>query len=55
MICISKEEAKQIRKIMPNVFIMRTMKQKSGRGKRYIEENPKVLAFLEQIRTNPVK
>ena len=55
MICISKEEAKQIRKIMPNVFIMRTMKQKSSRGRCYVEETPKVLACLEQVRNNPVK
>lgn len=38
MIAISKEEAIAIRKMYPNVHIVRTMKQRSSRHRYYMEE-----------------
>ena len=51
MICISKAEAKELRKLIPGVFIMRTVKQKSGnRGKCYTEESPKIISAIKKMR-----
>ena len=51
MICISKAEAKELRKLIPDVFIMRTVKQKSGnRGKCYTEESPKIISAIKKMR-----
>ena len=50
MISISKEEAKIMREKIPNVNIVRTMKQKSKRGHYYCEETKRATRFLENLR-----
>lgn len=50
MISINKIEAKAIRESLPNVKIVRTMKQKSKRGHYYCEETRQVLNFLDDFR-----
>lgn len=50
MISISKEEAKIMRERIPNVNIVRTMKQKSKRGHYYCEETKRATRFLENLR-----
>lgn len=50
MICVTKDEAKELRKILNRVFIMRTVKQKSKRGRFYVEETAKVIDTINKIR-----
>ena len=50
MICVTKDEAKELRKILNGVFIMRTVKQKSKRGRFYVEETAKVIDTINKIR-----
>lgn len=52
MISISKEEAQELRRLMPNIFIKRTVKQKSNRGRYYTIEEPKVIAVINKMRGN---
>ena len=52
MISISKEEAQELRRLMPNIFIKRTVKQKSNRGHYYTIEEPKVIAVINKMRGN---
>lgn len=51
MISINKNEAKAIRENLPNVHIVRTMKQKSKRGHYFCEESRSALRFLESLRS----
>lgn len=50
MISINKIEAKAIREYLPNVHIVRTMKQKSKRGHYFCEESRQAVRFLEDFR-----
>lgn len=54
LITINKEEARLVREKFPNAHIMRTMKQKSKRGRYYCEENRKVINFINNIRKKNV-
>lgn len=50
MIAINKSEKEVISKWLPNVHIVRTMKQKSKRHHYYCEENKQVMQLLSEIR-----
>ncbi len=50
MISINKEEAKAIRENLPNVHIVRTMKQKSKRGRYFCEESKQAIRFIKNMR-----
>lgn len=50
MIAISEKEKEVIVKRLPNVHIVRTMKQRSKRHHYYCEETPKVMRLLNQMR-----
>lgn len=50
MIAINKSEKEVISKRLPNVHIVRTMKQKSKRHHYYCEENKQVMQLLSEIR-----
>lgn len=50
MIAINKSEKEVINKRLPNVHIVRTMKQKSKRHHYYCEENKQVMQLLSEIR-----
>jgi len=54
VIAISKEEAKAIRGALPDVHIMRTMKQKSKRGHYFCEESARVVRFIEDMRSKAI-
>lgn len=47
---ISKEEAKELRKTHPRIYIVSTMKHHARRGKYYIEEYPTAMNALRDIR-----
>ncbi len=50
MISINKEEAKAMRENLPNVHIVRTMKQKSKRGRYFCEESKQAIRFIKNMR-----
>lgn len=50
MIAITKEEKEKIIERFPNIYIVRTMKQKSKRHHYFCEESKPVLKFLNRIR-----
>lgn len=50
MIPITKEEKEKIIKKFPNIYIVRTMKQKSKRHHYFCEESRPILKFLNRIR-----
>ena len=50
MVLITKEEKDQILKQYPNINIVRTVKQKSGRHRYYMEEAKGAMAMLDRIR-----
>lgn len=50
MIQIRREEKDVIAKVLPDVYIVRTMKQKSKRGKYYMCEDPRAMALLRELR-----
>lgn len=50
MIAINKLEKGVISKRLPNVHIVRTMKQNSKRHHYYCEENKQVMQILTEIR-----
>lgn len=54
MISINKSEAKAMRESLPNVHIVRTMKQKSKRGHYFCEESRQAIKFLEDFRSRGV-
>ena len=55
MIAISKAEAQELRKILPNVEIHKTLRTKSGRGKYYLVEEKRNLIALAKLRNTDVK
>ena len=55
MIAISKAEAQELRKILPNVEIHKTLRTKSGRGKYYLVEEKKNLIALAKFRDTDIK
>lgn len=55
MIAISKAEAQELRKILPNVEIHKTLRTKSGRGKYYLVEEKKNLIALAKLRNVSMK
>ena len=52
MICVSKEEAKILRKSNKKIHIIRTCKQKSKRGKFYVEQTNLVKGLLQDFNKN---
>lgn len=50
MVPITKEEAKEIRKMCRNAYIIRTMKQHSKRGHYFLDESPSSMSALAQVR-----
>lgn len=48
MVQITKEEAEYIRSKMPNAHISKTLKQRSSKGKYYVEETQAVLDIISQ-------
>lgn len=50
VIQITKEEAENIRKLYPRAYIIRTSKQRSGRGRYFIDESSASIAALHQVR-----
>lgn len=52
MIAINKSEAKQLREMLPQAHIIRTMKQKSKRGRYFCEEVKLVVDALREIRSS---
>ena len=55
LIAISKAEAQELRKILSNVEIHKTLRTKSGRGKYYLVEEKKNLIALAKLRNTDVK
>lgn len=55
LIAISKAEAQELRKILPNVEIHKTLRTKSGRGKYYLVEEKKNLIALAKFRDTDIK
>lgn len=55
LIAISKAEAQELRKILPNAEIHKTLRTKSGRGKYYLVEEKKKLIALEKLRNVNIK
>lgn len=54
MISINKEEAKAMREHLPNVHIVRTMKQKSKRGRYFCKESKQAIRFIKNMRNGGV-
>ena len=55
MIAISKAEAQELRKILPNAEIHKTLRTKSGRGKYYLVEEKRNLIALAKLRNTDVR
>lgn len=55
LIAISKAEAQELRKILPNAEIHKTLRTKSGRGKYYLVEEKKNLIALAKLRNVSIK
>lgn len=55
LIAISKAEAQELRKILPNVEIHKTLRTKSGRGKYHLVEEKRNLIALAKLRNTDVK
>lgn len=54
MVLINKEEKNAIREKFPKLCIVRTMVQRSKRGRYYMEELPSAMRYLDQIRRKDV-
>lgn len=52
MISISKEEKKAVIEKYPKVHIVRTMRQRSGRHRYYMEEAPGPMKLIRRMRGN---
>lgn len=51
MICVSKGEAKELRRLIPGIELKKTVKQKAGnRGKYYAVEELRVLNTIKKLR-----
>lgn len=55
LIAISKAEAQELRKILLNAEIHKTLRTKSGRGKYYLVEEKKNLIALAKLRNVSIK
>lgn len=55
LIAISKAEAQELRKILPNAEIHKTLRTKSGRGKYYLVEEKRNLIALAKLRNADIK
>ncbi len=55
LIAISKAEAQELRRILPNVEIHKTLRTKSGRGKYYLVEEKRNLIALAKLRNTDIK
>lgn len=55
LIAISKAEAQELRKILSNVEIHKTLRTKSGRGKYYLVEEKRNLIALAKLRNVSIK
>lgn len=55
LIAISKAEAQELRKILSNVEIHKTLRTKLGRGKYYLVEEKKNLIALAKLRNVSIK
>lgn len=55
LIAISKAEAQELRKILPNVEIHKTLRTKSGRGKYYLVEEKRNIIALAKLRNTDIK
>lgn len=50
MILVNKQEAFAIREKFPEIQLVRTMRQKSKRGRYYVEEASRVVRFVNKLR-----
>jgi len=55
LVAISKAEAQELRKILSNVEIHKTLRTKSGRGKYYLVEEKRNLIALAKIRNTDAR
>lgn len=55
LIAISKAEAQELRKMLSNVEIHKTLRTKSGRGKYYLVEEKRNLIALAKLRNTDIK
>lgn len=55
LVAISKAEAQELRKILSNVEIHKTLRTKSGRGKYYLVEEKRNLIALAKLRNTDVR
>lgn len=55
LIAISKAEAQELRKILSNVEIHKTLRTKSGRGKYYLVEEKRNLITLAKLRNTDAR
>ena len=54
LVLITKEEKEAIRAKFPHLDIVRTMRQRSKRGRYYMEEAPQAMKYLRAIRNRNV-
>jgi hypothetical protein len=54
MVLISKAEKEAIVQRFPHTCIVRTMRQRSKRGRYYMEEAPKAMRYLNTVRNKDV-
>lgn len=52
MISVDKNEARLIREKFPDIRIVRTVRQKSKRGRYFCEESKPAIRFINEIRGN---
>lgn len=52
MILVNEREIKVIREKISNLYVTRTMKQKSKRHKYYVPEDRRVIRLLKHMRTS---
>ena len=50
LLVINKDEATELRRLLPSVHVRRTAKQRNKRHRYFVEESYKVLALLQKIR-----
>ena len=54
MVLITKAEKQAIAERFPNICIVRTMRQRSKRGRYYMEEAPRAMRYLNTVRNRGV-
>lgn len=55
MVAINKNEKNLLLERFPNMTFVRTMKQKSKRGRYYCVETPAAMKYLRRIRNGEIK